>query len=187
VSDLRGRRAAGFALAAVLALVSLVACSADGATAPIEQSADSTAATSAQTAVAPTEPTVDPATVESVVVRATDCNVDPRFGRDLDGIRFMLTGFGPLGIDAPHEALDGSFTCFAEPVGTLGIGAALFGDPAQAVEMVEWLRGGDICRPVAAVGPWMLFSGRPLDGPLDSPLLEEAVTELGGKMTATCR
>jgi hypothetical protein len=113
--------------------------------------------------------------------------VHPRFGRDLDGIRFLMTGMGPLDIDAPHEALDGSFTCNVEPAGTLSIGAALFGDPAQAVEMVEWLRGGEICRPVAAVGPWLLFSARPFEGPQDSPQLEEAVTELGGQMTATCR
>jgi hypothetical protein len=171
-------------LAAGLALVSLVACSSGDATAP---STDSPAATSAQTDVAPTGPTVDPATAESAVVRATDCNVDPRFGRDLDGIRFLMVGFGPSGIDAPHEALDGSFTCNVDPAGTLSIGAARFGDPAQAVEMVDWLRGGEVCRPVAAVGPWMLFSGRAVQQPQDSPQLEAAVTELGGQMTATCR
>jgi hypothetical protein len=113
--------------------------------------------------------------------------VDPRFGRDLDGIRFLMGSFGPSDIDAPHEALDGSFTCNVEPAGTLAIGAARFGDPAQAIEMVDWLRGGEICRPVAAVGPWMLFSGRAVQQPQDSPQLEAAVTELGGQMTATCR
>jgi hypothetical protein len=171
----------GFGLAAGLALVSLAACSAGAATAP-----GSPAPTSAQTVVAPSGPTLDPATVESAVVRATDCNVDPRFGRDLDGIRFLLA-VGPTDIDAPHEVLEGSFTCNVDSAGTLSIGAALLGDPAQAVEMVGWLRGGTICRPVAAVGPWMLFSARPYQGPQDSPQLEAAVTELGGQMTETCR
>jgi hypothetical protein len=165
VSDFRGGRAAGLALAAGIALGSLVACSAGDAT--------------------------DPATVESAVVRATDCDVHPRFGRSLGSINALLT-VGPSGIDAPHEALDGSFICSVEPpqqgtASTLVIGAARFGDPAQAVEMVEWLRGGMIGRPVAAVGPWMLFSARPYQGPQDSPELEVAVTELGGQMTETCR
>jgi hypothetical protein len=130
---------------------------------------------------------VDPATVESAVVRATDCSVDPRFGRDLDGIRFLMVGFGPSGVDAPHEALDGSFTCNVAPAGTQSVGAALFGDPAQAVAMVSWLRGAELCRPVAAVGPWMLFSGRAVEQPQGSPELEAAVAELGGQMTSTCR
>ena len=53
--------------------------------------------------------------------------------------------------------------------------------------MVDWLRGARICRPVAAVGPWMLFSIQPVEGPQDSPQPGAAVTELGGQMTVTCR
>lgn len=53
--------------------------------------------------------------------------------------------------------------------------------------MVDWLRGGEPCRPVAAVGPWMLASGRAPQLPQESPELEAAVTELGGQMAETCR
>jgi hypothetical protein len=127
----------------------------------------------------------DPAIVESAVGRATGCEVHPKFGRTPGSIDGLLGAAG--GLDAPHEALDGSFTCHVQPEGTPAFGAARFGDPAQAVEMVDWLRGAGICRPVAAVGPWMLFSGRPPELPQESPELEAAVTELGGQMTATCR
>ena len=111
MSDFRDGWAAGLALAAGIALGSLVACSAGDAT--------------------------DPATVESAVVRATDCDVHPRFGRSLGSVNALLT-VGPSGIDAPHKALDGSFVCTVEePAGTQVIAAARFGDPAQAVEMVD--------------------------------------------------
>lgn len=181
VSALRGRRAAGLAVAAGLALV---ACRVGDATAP---SVESTASAPTTTVVAQPPPTVDPATVESAVVRATGCSVDPRFGRDLDGIRFLMVGLGPSVGDPPQAALDGSFTCNVAPVGTLSVGAARFADPAQAVEVVTWFLGGQPCRPVAAVGPWMLFSGRPVEKPQVSPELEAVVAELGGRMTATCQ
>jgi hypothetical protein len=170
VSDHRGGRAVGFAMAAGLALVS---CSGGEATSV------------PPTAQAP--PERDPTTVESAVVRATGCTIDPRFGRDLDGIRFLMGGFGPLSVDPPHDALDGSFTCNVEPAGTLSVGAGRFATSDQAIEMVNWLRGGDRCRPVAAIGPWMLFSGRAVAQPQASAELEAAVSELGGRMTATCR
>jgi hypothetical protein len=125
--------------------------------------------------------------VESAIVRASDCSVHPRYGRDLDGIRFLLVGVGPSATDPPHQALDGSFVCNVAPAGTLSIGAGRFGDPAQADEMVNWFHGGEPCRPVAAVGPWMLFSARAIDQPQISPELEAAVAELGGRMAATCR
>jgi hypothetical protein len=170
VSDHRGGRAAGFAMAAGLALVS---CSGGEAT-----------------SVPPTTqapPERDPTTVESAVVRATGCTIDPRYGRDLDGIRFLMGGFGAADVDPPHDALDGSFTCNVEPAGTLSVGAGRFATSDQAIEMVNWLRGGDPCRPVAAIGPWMLFSGRAVAQPQASADLEAAVSELGGRMTATCR
>jgi hypothetical protein len=70
-----------------------------------------------------------------------------RLGRSLGSINVVLI-VGPSDIDAPHEALEGSFVCTVEvPVGKLVIGAARFGDPAQAVQMVDWLRGATICRP----------------------------------------
>jgi hypothetical protein len=74
-----------------------------------------------------------------------------------------------------------------KPMPTLVVGAARYGDPAQALEMVDWLRGGEPCRPVAAVGPWMLASGRSPQLPQESPELEAAVAELGGQMAETCR
>lgn len=43
----------------------------------------------------------------------------------------MMTGVGPSEVDAPHEAIDSSFTCNISPAGTLSIGAARFADPAE--------------------------------------------------------
>jgi hypothetical protein len=163
-----GRRVAGLAVAAVFALAS---CSSGIVGAP--------------TAAPPQAD--DPAAVEAAVVEATGCSVDPRYGRDLDGIRFLMVGFGPPVGDPPHDARDGSFTCNVAPTGTLSVGAARFGDPAQADVMVNWLQGGEVCRPVAAVGPWMLFAGRPVGQPQASPELEAAVADLGGEMTQACR
>jgi hypothetical protein len=163
-----GRLTAGLAVAAVFALAS---CSSGivGAPTAAPQQAD------------------DRAAVEAAVVEATGCSVDPRYGRDIDGIRFLIVGFGPPVGDPPHDAIDGSFTCNVAPKATLSVGAARFDDPSQADAMVNWLRGGEVCRPVAAVGPWMLFAGRAVSQPQASPELEAAVSELGGEMTQTCR
>lgn len=120
-------------------------------------------------------------------MHASNCGVHPQYGRDLDGIRFLLVGVGPSAGDPPHQPLDGSFVCNVDPAGTLSVGAARFGDAGQAIETVNWFRGGVPCRPVAVIGPWMLFSARPIEKPQVSPELEAAVAELGGRMTATCR
>jgi hypothetical protein len=184
VSDLRSVRAAAVAVAAALVLGS---CGGADPSAPTS-GPPSAASGPVGDAPAPQAPPVaEPAAVESAVIRASSCAIDERFGRDLDGIRFLKVGVGPSGVDAPHEALEGSFTCNVAPAGTQSFGAGLFGDPTQATEMVSWFRGGEPCRPVAAVGPWMLFAARAADQPQQSAELEAAVAELGGQMTATCR
>ena len=120
-------------------------------------------------------------------MRASNCIVDPQYGKGVESVRFLLVGVGASDGDPPHQPLAESFVCNVEPVGTLTVGAALFGDPAQAVDTVNWFQGAGLCRPVAVIGPWMLFSARPVEKPQASTELEAAVAEVGGEMSATRR
>lgn len=181
VNDLRS------AITAVVAAAALSACGSGGTPAPAAPTPSPAAPPPASTvAVAEPSPDVAPSTLETAVIDAGGCVIDEQYGRNLDGIRFLMTGVGPRGVPKPHEALDGSFTCDVAPSGAQAFGAARYADATQAAEMATWFRRADPCRPVGTVGSWMLFAGRGVGQPQRSTELEDVVSDLGGQMIATC-
>lgn len=173
------------ALGALAMAAALTACGSGAA--PTPATASSAPEPVSATATAPPAAEVDPGAVEAAVSRVSGCTVDERYGRDLDGVRFLLVGVGRSGVPIPHQPQDGSFICNLAPAGTQSFGAVRLGDPTRAAATADWFRGGDPCRPVGTVGSWMLFAARPADQPQDSRELEDAVAELGGQMDQTCR
>lgn len=187
VNDLRSAR---FAIAAVGAAAAISACGSGSTPAPTPPAATPSSAPAppvGTVAAAEPAPDVAPATVENALIEASGCAIDEQRGRDTGGIAFAFGGFGPSGSSPPHAAVDGSFTCAVAPNGTLSLAAARYADAAQAGASATWLQGGGSCHPLGTVGPWTILAARAVGKPQNSVELESAVSDLGGRMVATCR
>ena len=185
-------------MAAVVALSGCGAGSDTSATAPVPPALPASDAPVAQApasdVAAPTAtataagPTVEltRANVENAFVSIGGCTV-PAASPGVTDVQFALDGFGPTGVPAPNQPLDGSFSCVVEPAKTPAYTAARLADAAQAEALATWLKSGQPCHPIGTAATWVLFAAQAVGQPQASYELEAAVGALGGRMVTTCR